>query len=76
MGNPYGGGLFALTNPQFDGIPEGWMSCLAVDDVDGRVKTDAFNRRSRCRPHRHPDRARRRRHRLDDSGKNLIASGE
>jgi hypothetical protein len=76
VGNAYVGGLFTLTNPQFDGIHERWMSCLAIDDVDGRTNTDAFNPRSRCRRHRHPDRARRRRHQLDDSGKNLIASGE
>ena len=37
MGNAYVGGLFALTSPQFDGVPEGWMSYLAVDDVDARV---------------------------------------
>jgi predicted enzyme related to lactoylglutathione lyase len=30
-------GLFPLTAPQFDGVPEGWMSYLAVDDVDKRV---------------------------------------
>jgi len=38
MGNAYVGGLFVLTSPQFDGVPEGWMSYLAVDDVDARVK--------------------------------------
>lgn len=38
MGNAYVGGLFALTSAQFDGVPEGWMSYLAVDDVDARVK--------------------------------------
>lgn len=32
------GGIFPLSNPQFDGVPEGWMSYLAVDDVDARVK--------------------------------------
>ena len=32
------GGLFPLTSPQFDGVPECWMSYLAVDDVDARVK--------------------------------------
>lgn len=32
------GGIFPLTSPQFDGVPEGWMSYLAVDDVDVRVK--------------------------------------
>jgi len=32
------GGIFPLTSPQFDGVPEGWMSYLAVDDVDARVK--------------------------------------
>jgi predicted enzyme related to lactoylglutathione lyase len=30
-------GVFPLTSPQFDGVPEGWMSYLAVDDVDRRV---------------------------------------
>ena len=32
------GGLFPLSSPQFDGVPESWMSYLAVDDVDARVK--------------------------------------
>jgi predicted enzyme related to lactoylglutathione lyase len=41
MGDAYVGGLFALTSPQFDGVPEGWMSYLAVDDVDARVKKAA-----------------------------------
>ena len=31
-------GMFALTSPQFDGVPEGWMSYLAVDNVDARVE--------------------------------------
>jgi predicted enzyme related to lactoylglutathione lyase len=30
-------GLFPLTSPQFDCVPESWMSFLAVDDVDARV---------------------------------------
>jgi uncharacterized protein len=30
-------GLFTLTSPEFDGVPESWMSFLAVDDVDERV---------------------------------------
>jgi hypothetical protein len=30
-------GLFPLTSPQFDEVPESWMSFLAVDDVDSRV---------------------------------------
>jgi hypothetical protein len=30
-------GLFPLTSPEFDGVPESWMSFLAVDDVDARV---------------------------------------
>lgn len=32
------GGIFPLTSPQFDGVPESWMSYLAIDDVDTRVK--------------------------------------
>ena len=31
-------GLFPLTSPQFDEVPESWMSFLAVDDVDKRVE--------------------------------------
>jgi uncharacterized protein len=31
------GGIFPLTSPQFDGVPESWMPYLAVDDVDARV---------------------------------------
>ena len=31
------GGLFELKGPEFDGVPESWMSYLAVDDVDKRV---------------------------------------
>ena len=38
MGDKPVGGLFPLTSPQFDGVPEGWMSYLAVDNVDARVK--------------------------------------
>ena len=30
-------GLLHLTSPRFDGVPESWMSFLAVDDVDARV---------------------------------------
>ena len=30
-------GLFPLASPRFDCVPEGWMSFLAVDDVDARV---------------------------------------
>ena len=30
-------GIFPLISPQFDGVPECWMSYLAVDDVDKRT---------------------------------------
>jgi predicted enzyme related to lactoylglutathione lyase len=30
-------GLFSLNDPQYEGVPESWMSYLAVDDVDARV---------------------------------------
>ena len=30
-------GIFPLTSPAFDGVPEGWMAFLSVDDVDARV---------------------------------------
>jgi predicted enzyme related to lactoylglutathione lyase len=38
MGDEPVAGIFPLASPQFDGVPEGWMSYLAVDDVDARVK--------------------------------------
>ena len=38
IGDQYIGGLFPLTSPTFDGVPVGWMSYIAVDDVDARVK--------------------------------------
>jgi predicted enzyme related to lactoylglutathione lyase len=38
MGDGVVGGIFPLTSPQFDGVPECWMAYLAVDDVDARVK--------------------------------------
>lgn len=31
-------GMFPTNNPEFEGVPEGWMSYLAVDDVDARVR--------------------------------------
>ena len=31
-------GFFPLNGPEFAGVPEGWMSYLAVDDVDRRVE--------------------------------------
>ena len=30
-------GLFPLSSPEFDDMPESWMSFLAVDGVDARV---------------------------------------
>src|SRR5262245_14488883 len=31
------GGMFELTSPEYDGVPESWMSYVAVDNVDERV---------------------------------------
>lgn len=33
------GGIFDVSSPEFDGMPENWMPYIAVDDVDARVKT-------------------------------------
>jgi predicted enzyme related to lactoylglutathione lyase len=38
MGDAVVGGLFPISGPQWEGVPEHWMSYLAVDDVDARVK--------------------------------------
>jgi predicted enzyme related to lactoylglutathione lyase len=31
-------GLFPINRPEYAGVPECWMSYLAVDDIDARVK--------------------------------------
>jgi predicted enzyme related to lactoylglutathione lyase len=33
------GGIFDISGPEFNGMPEGWMPYIAVDDVDARTKT-------------------------------------
>jgi uncharacterized protein len=38
MGATPVGGIFPTDRPGFEGVPECWMSYLAVDDVDARVK--------------------------------------
>jgi hypothetical protein len=32
------GGIFPTDQPGFESVPESWMSYLAVDDIDARVK--------------------------------------
>ncbi len=32
------GGIFEINGPEYKDVPEGWMSYIAVDDVDARVK--------------------------------------
>ena len=34
-------GIFPTNRPEYKGVPEAWMSYLAVDDVDARVKKAA-----------------------------------
>lgn len=36
-GNPVAG-IFPTNRPEYQGLPEAWMSYLAVDDVDARAK--------------------------------------
>ena len=38
MGDKSVGGLFPMTGPDFEDMPEQWMSYVAVDDVDARMK--------------------------------------
>ena len=73
-------GIFSIDAPEFDGVPESWMSYLAVDDVDKRVARGGQGRRqideadlrcTGCRPHRHSDGAGWRGCRLDDAGRQL-----
>lgn len=32
------GGVFEMKGPDFEGVPEHWMSYLAVDDIDARLR--------------------------------------
>ena len=38
MGDEPVGGLFDISGPEYKDVPESWMSYIAVDDVDARVK--------------------------------------
>ena len=38
MGDKAVGGLFPISGPQWQGVPEHWLSYIAVDDVDARAK--------------------------------------
>jgi predicted enzyme related to lactoylglutathione lyase len=38
MGDEAAGGIFDISGPEFNGMPEGWMAYIAVDDVDARTK--------------------------------------
>jgi uncharacterized protein len=37
MGDKPVGGIFPINAKEFDGVPESWMSYLAVDDIDARL---------------------------------------
>jgi hypothetical protein len=37
MGEKPVGGIFTMSGPEFDGVPEHWLSYLAVKDVDAAV---------------------------------------
>lgn len=32
------GGIFDMSGPEFEGLPEHWFSYIAVDDVDARIE--------------------------------------
>jgi uncharacterized protein len=38
MGEDPVGGIFDISGHDYDGVPEGWMPYIAVDDVDARMK--------------------------------------
>jgi hypothetical protein len=31
------GGILPISGPEFEGVPESWMSYIAVDDIDARL---------------------------------------
>ena len=44
------GGIFTMGGPEFEGVPDHWMSYLAVDDVDARVASAVTAGATVCRP--------------------------
>lgn len=38
MGDKAAAGIFPMSGPDFEGVPERWMPYLAVDDVGARLK--------------------------------------
>ena len=77
MGDKPVGGLFDAQRPAVRAVPESWMSYIAVDDVDARVKKAQSLGAKLMRPIFDVPgvgriailtRAGRRRHRLDDAG--------
>lgn len=37
-GEEFVGGIFPMSGPMFENVPDHWMPYLAVDDIDARVK--------------------------------------
>jgi predicted enzyme related to lactoylglutathione lyase len=44
------GGIFTMSGPEFEGVPEHWMAYLTVDDVDARVAKAVAAGATVCRP--------------------------
>ncbi len=38
VGDQMVGGMFKMEGPMFEGMPEGWFTYVAVDDLDKRLK--------------------------------------
>ncbi len=43
------GGMFEMAGPQFNGVPEHWLTYIAVDDIDARLKTAVAAGASICK---------------------------
>ena len=44
------GGIFPMSGPEFEGVPEHWMSYLHVDDIDAMVEKAKANGGTITRP--------------------------
>lgn len=43
-------GIFSMSGPQFEGVPEHWMSYIAVDNIDERLELAAAHGGEVIRP--------------------------
>lgn len=50
MGDKPAGGVFPMSGPEFENVPEHWMAYLVVDNIDARIERAVAAGATICRP--------------------------